>query len=297
MTAVWGVINVTPDSFSDGGRFQSAEDAVRAASYLVAEGADVVDVGGESTRPRGPTYGEGAVPVSAEEELRRVLPVVQRLVQAGVVVSVDTNKGEVASRVLQAGARVINDVTGGRDDALLAAVARHRAELVLMHNRSSGAVDASTTRYDDVVEDVLRELRPRVERALAAGIARDRLWLDPGLGFAKTAEQSLALLARTAELVARAEGLRVLVGASRKSFLAETIRRAGGAPPPPDRRLAPSLVAAVHAARCGAHAVRVHDVGATRQALAMASALDACAGSHRLASRAEGVAAGQGPRP
>jgi dihydropteroate synthase len=278
MTFVWGVINVTPDSFSDWGRFASADEAVAAGLGLVREGADVVDVGGESTRPRGATYGEGARPVSAAEELRRVLPVVEALSRAGVRVSIDTSKGEVAARALEAGARVVNDVTGGRDPALLRAVARAGAELVLMHNRGAGAVDAESTRYGDVVDDVLAELRACVDRAVAAGVSRDRLWLDPGLGFAKTPAQSLALLARTADLVRRAEGLRVLVGASRKAFLGEAVRADGREPPPPGERLAASLVAALRAARAGAHAVRVHDVAATRQALAMDAALAAAVG-------------------
>jgi len=231
----------------------------------------VLDVGGESTRPRGVTYGAGFVPVTLEEELRRVVPVVERLAAEGVRVSVDTTKAAVARAALAAGARIVNDVSCGRDAALLRVAAEASAELVLMHSRGSGEVSSATASYVDVVDEVLAELGAATERAVAAGVERARIWIDPGLGFAKTAAQSLALLARTDALVAT--GQRVLIGASRKSFLAEAAPDADGARPPPTERLAATAVAVAHAARAGAHAVRVHDVREMRQALLLAEAL------------------------
>ena len=269
--ALWGVLNVTPDSFSDGGRFFSLEAALAHARSMLAAGASVLDVGGESTRPRGATYGAGFAAVTLEEELRRVVPVVARLAADGVCVSVDTTKPEVARAALAAGARLVNDVSCGRDAALLRVTAAAGADLVLMHNRGSGEVDAQTTTYGDLVAEVLAELAEATERAVAAGVLRARIWLDPGLGFAKTARQSLALLARTDALVAT--GQRVLVGASRKSFLAEAAPDADGTRPAPTERLAAHAIAVAHAARAGAQAVRVHDVREMRQALLLAEAL------------------------
>lgn len=276
---LWGVLNVTPDSFSDGGRFLASEAALLQARAMLSSGAQVVDVGGESTRPRGATYGAGFVAVTLDEELRRVLPVVERLAADGARVSIDTTKAEVARLALQAGAQIVNDVSCGRDAALLRVAADAGAELVLMHSRGAGEVKGAKATYDDVVADVLAELAAAVERAVAAGVASDKIWIDPGLGFAKTAAQSLALLARTDALVAT--GQRVLVGASRKSFLAEAAPDRDGARPPASERLAATLIAGVHAARAGAHAVRVHDVREMRQALLLADAL------HRAAMRGQ----------
>ncbi len=271
---VWGVLNVTPDSFSDGGRFLALEAALAHARRMLSEGADVIDVGGASSRPRGTTYGAGAEDVPAEVELARVIPVVEGVArQLGARVSIDTTRGAVADAALRAGARIVNDVSMGRDEALLAAVARHGADLVLMHTRGSGEVTRANTAYDDVVGDVARELREACAVALAAGVSSDGLYVDPGLGFAKTAAQSAELLARTGEL--RGLGARVLVGASRKSFLGVLAERAG-ARPGPDARLGASLAAAMVAARQGVAAVRVHDVAQTRQALDVLAALEAC---------------------
>lgn len=264
---VWGVLNVTPDSFSDGGRFLDPEAAVARGLAMAATGADVIDVGGESTRPRGTTYGEGYIDVGTEEERARVLPVIERLVAAGVTVSVDTVKPEVADAALRAGASYVNDVSMGRSERLLAVCAERGAELVLMHNRGRGEVREPFTVYDDVVVDVREELLAAVDRARAFGVAADKLWLDPGLGFAKTAEQSGALMARLDALVAT--GLPVLVGASRKSFLAAL----AASKAPPSERLGASLAAAVLAASAGARAVRVHDVAETAQALSFVAAL------------------------
>lgn len=268
--AVWGVLNVTPDSFSDGGRYLDLDAAVAHGLALAAAGADVIDVGGESTRPRGATYGEGYQDVSADEERARVVPVIERLVAAGLVISVDTVKAEVAEAAIAVGARYVNDVSMGRSERLLEVCARSSVELVLMHNRGRGEVREPFTVYGDVIVDVRAELLAAVDRACTFGVARERIWLDPGLGFAKTPAQSGALLAATSTFVAT--GLPVLVGASRKSFLA-ALTTAEGPVAPPTERLGGSIAAAVVAALAGARAVRVHDVAPTRQALALVGAL------------------------
>lgn len=269
--AVWGVLNVTPDSFSDGGAYASAQSAVEAALRMQELGANVIDVGGESTRPRGKTYGEGALVVPLDEELRRVLPVVEALCARGVEVSVDTTKPEVARRACQAGARIVNDVGCGRDAGLLAAAAEASVELVLMHNRGQGERRGSNIAYDDVVRDVLSELGEAVERAVAAGVARERIWIDPGIGFAKTAAQSLALIGRTDALVAT--GQRVLVGPSRKSFIAEVARLPGGEAPGALERVGGTAACIAIAVLLGARAVRVHDVAEMRQAALVAASI------------------------
>lgn len=271
--AVWGILNVTPDSFSDGGAYPDAESAVAAALAMRAAGASVIDVGGESTRPRGKTYGEQVAPVSLEEELRRVVPVVQQLVAHGVRVSVDTTKAEVARQSCELGIAFINDVSCGRHAALLEQVAKYPVELVLMHNRGQGERRGANIVYDDVVRDVRDELLSAVERAVRAGVPRERIWIDPGLGFAKTAQQSLALLARTDVLVAT--GQRVLVGPSRKSFIAEVARAPDGQAPEARERLGGTAATVAVAALLGAHAVRVHDVAQMRQAALVASSLRA----------------------
>jgi dihydropteroate synthase len=278
---IWGVLNVTPDSFSDGGRFLALDAALAHAERMLAEGAVVLDVGGASSRPRGRTYGAGAEPVPVDEERRRTLPVVAALVARGVRVSIDTTSAEVAAAALDAGARIVNDVSMGSSDALLEVCARHEAELVLMHTRADGRVDEATARYADVVGEVLDELSGAVERAVSRGVARERVWLDPGLGFAKTAEQSMALLAATSTLVAT--GLPVLVGASRKSFLGAMAPDPSGAPPAPTERLGASLAAVCAAAAARARAVRVHDVRASRQAA-------------RITELAAGIRRGEGAR-
>ena len=248
---VMGVLNVTPDSFSDGGRWLDPEAAISHGLRLVAEGADVVDIGGESTRP-------GAAEVPIEEELRRVLPVVDAL--AGHVrVSIDTKKREVAEAALDAGATILNDVSAG----LYEVAAVHDAGWVAMHMRGTPLTMQEQAQYDDVVGEVREFLLHRVRLALAAGVKE--VWIDPGLGFAKTADHNLALLARLDELVA--SGHPVLVGASRKSFIGKLT---GGAPV--DDRLEGSLALAVWAMEKGAAMVRVHDVRATVQAARLIAA-------------------------
>lgn len=269
---IWGVLNVTPDSFSDGGLFARPEAAVAHARRMLAEGAGVIDVGGASSRPSGATYGAGASAVAPAEEIARVQPVIERLVgELGARVSIDTVEPEVARQALRSGARIVNDVSCGRSEGLLAAAAEAGAELVLMHNRGRGEVDARNTRYDHLVREVVNELAAAVDRAVSLGMPREAIWLDPGVGFAKTAAQSAALLARTDALVAT--GHRVLVGPSRKSFIARLAPLPDGSEPAPGDRMGGTAAAVTVAVLGGAHAVRVHDVATMRQAVRLAEAL------------------------
>ncbi|MEU7301414.1 dihydropteroate synthase [Streptomyces sp. NPDC007206] len=257
---VMGVVNVTPDSFSDGGRSFAPQAAVAHGLALLEQGADIVDVGGESTRP-------GAARPTAEEELRRVLPVVRELAAAGAVVSVDTMRAEVAARALDAGARMVNDVSGGlADPAMLPLMARAQAPYVLMHWRGHSAGMQANAVYRDVVTDVVGELRLRVEAALEAGIPPGCLVVDPGLGFAKEAGHNWELLARLAEVGAL--GRPVLVGASRKSFLGQVLADpATGRPRPAPSRDAATCAVSVLAAAQGVWCLRVHDVASTLDAV------------------------------
>jgi dihydropteroate synthase len=274
---IWGVLNVTPDSFSDGGRFHDKTAAVERARVMLAEGADVIDIGGASSRPRGQMYGDGASDVPEAEEIARVQPVIRAVVREfGGRVSVDTTRASVARAALDEGATIINDVSFGASSELLEVAARYRAECVLMHTRGSGEVVPANTDYADVVADVAAALMAAVERACRHGISRDKLWIDPGLGFAKTATQSLALLAHTHVLAAT--GIRVLSGPSRKGFIAELAPRASGERPGPAEREPGTLAAVTIAVLQGASAVRVHDVAATRQAVLLADAVAASAG-------------------
>jgi len=258
-----GVCNVTPDSFSDGGRYLGVDAALARVDELLSEGADLVDVGGESTRP-------GAKPVPAAEQLARILPVVRAAADRGACVSVDTASPEVAAACLDVGACVVNDVSCLRDPSLAQIVAASGAALVLMHARPgqdamAGFGQLPDDAYGDVVDDVLREWEEAAATAVHHGVPREALVMDPGLGFMKNARHSLELLARTETLVGRlgrVGGVPVAVGASRKSFLAVVDRNA-----PPSARIGASIMAAVHATRAGASIVRVHDVQATAQAI------------------------------
>lgn len=258
-TRVMGVVNATPDSFSDGGALDGVDGAVRHGLQLLTDGADLVDVGGESTRP-------GAERVSATEERHRVLPVVEGLVAAGAVVSVDTMRASVAEAALAAGAMMVNDVSGGlADPAMLPLVADAGVPYVAMHWRGhSGDMQARAV-YDDVVEDVAVELLRRLDAAMSAGVDPDRLLLDPGLGFGKTAEHSWALLRRLDVLVGL--GRPLLVGASRKGFLGSLLADAGGVPRPALERDAATAAVTVLAAQAGAWAVRVHEARASADAV------------------------------
>lgn len=273
MTLVMGVVNVTTDSFSDGGRFVDAPAAVEHGLLLASQGAAIVDVGGESTRP-------GAERVGVEEELSRVVPVVKGLVERGVVVSVDTMRAVVAEAAIEAGAAIINDVSGGQaDPGMLGVVAGSGAEYVLMHWRSHSLTMQSDTQYDDVLEDVISEMRVRRDAAVAAGIPAERIILDPGVGFSKTWDQNWELLAgleRFAEL-----GHRLLVGVSRKRFLGELL---GGREPM--GRDAATAAISTWCALMDVWAVRTHEVP---------SQVDAIRVGQRL--RAARLAQGSGTAP
>ena len=262
-TLLMGVVNVTPDSFSDGGKHPTEGTAFAHATSLWREGADILDVGGESTRP-------GAAPVAAEEEARRVLPVVRRLVAAGARVSVDTSKASVAAQALAEGAHAINDVTGGRDPDMFATVARAGAGIALMHMQGEPQTMQAAPRYDDVVKEVSSFLVERARAAEAAGIARAAIALDPGIGFGKAAEHNLALLRGLGEI--KRLGYPVLVGASRKQFIG-VITRENDAIPSPVDRLEGTLGAHVVARENGADIIRCHDVRAHRRAFAVADAI------------------------
>jgi dihydropteroate synthase len=254
-TLVMGVLNVTPDSFSDGGHFFDPAAAIAHAKTLIAEGADIIDVGAESTRPYG-----GTVRVSAEEERRRLDPVLPKVAALGVPVSVDTMKAAVAAWALAAGAAIVNDVWGlQRDPDMARVVAEHTAPIIIMHNRE--AADPAI----DIVADVTAFFERSLEIAARAGIGRDRIVLDPGIGFGKTPEQSVTCIARLDAW--RDFGAPLLVGASRKRFI-DWI-----APAPPLQRLGGSLAAHLLAVENGAAIVRTHDVAPTVQALAVAAAL------------------------
>ncbi len=260
-----GVVNVTPDSFSDGGRWLTAEAAVARALELEAEGADILDIGGESTRP-------GAEPIGAEEELARVLPVIEALARkAQAPISIDTRNAEVMRRAADAGARIINDVAAlAHDPDSLRIAADLGLPVVLMHAQGDPRIMQLDPRYDDVVLDVYDWLEARISACEAAGIPRARLIVDPGIGFGKTLAHNLALLASLG--IFHGLGCPILLGASRKSFIG---RLAGGAMPDqgparsPDQRLPGSLAAALLGAAQGVQLLRVHDVAATRQALAL----------------------------
>ncbi len=255
-----GIVNVTPDSFSDGGLFLDAEAAIEHGRGLAAQGADVLDIGGESTRP-------GAEAVSAEEELRRVGSVVEALAgDDGPPVSIDTSKAAVAEAALKAGAWMVNDVTAFRSDPELAGLCGDRGcEVCLMHMLGDPRTMQEDPVYDDVVEDVRAFLAERIEVATAAGVDEERIWVDPGIGFGKTVEHNLELLRRLGEL--RELGRPVLVGTSRKSF----IGRLSGAPA--DERLGGTIASSVIAYANGAEMLRVHDVGPMREALTVADAI------------------------
>jgi dihydropteroate synthase len=252
---LWGVVNVTPDSFSDGGLFVSPDTATAHALQMVEQGASVIDVGGESTRP-------GASRVSPEEEIARVIPVVTALASAGVVVSIDTMRASTAAAAVDAGARIINDVSGGlADPGMFAVVAACDAEYVLMHWRGHSDQMDSLATYDNVVAEVSAELHARVRAATEAGIDASRIMVDPGLGFAKTPAHNWSLLSHLSELAP--EGMRMIVGASRKRFLGELVV---GNHEPAERDGA-SAALGVLLAEAGVFALRVHNVRAHREAL------------------------------
>jgi len=259
-----GVVNVTPDSFSDGGQWLDADAAIDHGHALIASGADIVDVGGESTRP-------GAQRVDADEEMRRVLPVVGKLAASGVVVSIDTMHAEVARRAVDAGAALVNDVSGGlADPAMAPFIASSGVPFIVMHWRGHSAAMQSRTHYDDVVADVRRELDQRLEAVVDAGVDIEQIILDPGIGFAKSpdADHNWALLRHLDKLMEL--GRPVLIGASRKAFLGRLLAVGDEARPPAERDHASSAITAL-AAAAGAWGVRVHDVVADVDAVRVAA--------------------------
>ena len=264
-TYVMGIVNVTPDSFSDGGLYAETGEAVAHALRLVDEGADILDIGGESTRPRGQAYGEGSQPVSTLEEIRRVIPVIEALAQqTDVPLSVDTTKSEVAEAALQAGATIVNDISGFTlDPTLPHVIARAGAAAVVMHMRGTPRTMQQDTHYDDLFGEVLGSLRRSVEAGRAAGI--DRIMVDPGIGFGKDARGSLTLLGGIDRF--HEFGCPVLVGPSRKAFIGTILGTSIG------DRVEGTIAACVLAAARGARFFRVHDVRAVRRALSVADAI------------------------
>ena len=262
-TLIMGILNVTPDSFSDGGLFASADDAVAHAERLISEGADIIDVGGESTRPG------RAEPVSAEEEISRVVPVIETLVRRVLVpVSVDTTKSEVARAALDAGAAIVNDISALRFDFYVAdAVARAGAGLVLMHSRGTPATMHRMPPVADIMEEVVSSLRASIHMAERRGVARESIVIDPGIGFGKSQEQNLELIARLDELIASFPNYPLLIGTSRKSFIGRMLADASGAPAPASERLYGTLATVAIAVLKGAHIVRVHDVKAAAETI------------------------------
>ncbi len=259
-TLVMGVLNVTPDSFSDGGRFNDPTIAINHALQMIQDGADIIDIGGESTRP-------GSDRITVKEELDRVLPVISALANSGVAISVDTMRAEVASAAIDAGACMINDVSGGKSDPeMLSYVATLNVPYILMHWRGPSNIMNTLTDYNDVVADVTREVSNQVDVAVAAGIARERIAIDPGIGFAKTVDQNWPILKHLEVL--EGLGLPILMGASRKKFLGELLAKDGVARDSDERESATTAISTLMAAR-GIWAVRVHEVKASSDAIAV----------------------------
>ena len=262
---VMAVINVTPDSFSDGGSFEEPDDAIRHGLTLLAAGADILDVGGESTRP-------GAARVTADEEWRRVEPVVSALVAAGAVVSIDTMRATTAAKAIAAGARIVNDVSGGlADPDMVPLVASAEVPYVVMHWRGPSSDMQARAVYGDVVAEVCAELQERFDAVVEGGVHPDRVILDPGLGFAKTGAHNWTLLAHLDALVGL--GRPVLIGASRKSFLGSLLQVAAAEPRPVCERDAATAAVTAIAAHAGVWGVRVHEVAANADAVRVAAAV------------------------
>jgi dihydropteroate synthase len=264
-TLIMGILNVTPDSFSDGGQFFSLDAALAEAEKMISEGADIIDVGGESTRP-------GGEPVSFDEEIKRVVPVIEALSRRfETPLSVDTTKSEVARAALDAGAAVVNDVSALRFDFYIAdAVARAGAGLVLMHSRGTPATMHRLPPVADIMEEVVSSLRASVRMAERRGVKHESIVIDPGIGFGKSQEQNLELIARLDELIAAFPDYPLLIGTSRKSFIGRILADSSGTPAPASERLYGTLATIAISVLKGAHIVRVHDVKATRDAVRIA---------------------------
>ena len=267
-TLVMGVLNVTPDSFSDGGEFFSLDRAVTHAEQMIAEGADIIDIGGESTRP-------GSAFVTGEEELQRVIPVIERLAaKSPVPISIDTTKSSVARAAIAAGAEIVNDISGLRFDPSIAdEAAKAKAGLVLMHSRGTPKTMQQLPPVDDIMSEVIGELRRSVLVAEERGVARERIAVDPGIGFGKTLAQNVELIAKLDQLVIAFAEFPIMIGTSRKSFIGKLL---GGVPP--DERLHGTIASVVASVLKGAHIVRVHDVKAAVDALKVADAVKRTSG-------------------
>ena len=267
-TLVMGILNVTPDSFSDGGQFLSPDAALAQAEQMISEGADIIDVGGESTRP-------GAALVTAEEEMQRVLPVISELAKRTTVpISIDTTKSVVARAALDAGAAIVNDISALRFDLHIAdEAAKVGAGLVLMHSRGTPATMQRLPPVADVMADVIDSLRSSVAMAERRGVKRESIVIDPGIGFGKTAEQNVELIAKLDQLAAAFPDFPILIGTSRKSFIGRLLAVANGAPAPAGDRLQGTMASVTAAILKGAHIVRVHEVKAAVETVRVADAL------------------------
>jgi dihydropteroate synthase len=267
-TLIMGILNVTPDSFSDGGQFFTLDNAVARAEQMISEGADIIDVGGESTRP-------GGEPVSVDEEIKRVVPVIEALaLRVKTPLSVDTTKSEVARAALDAGAAIVNDISALRFDFYVAdAVARARAGLVLMHSRGTPATMHRLPPVADIMEEVTHSLRASINMAERRGVKRESIVIDPGIGFGKSQEQNLELIAKLDQLIAAFSDYPLLIGTSRKSFIARILADENGTPAAPEDRLHGTMATITAAILHGAHIVRVHDVKATAETIRVAESV------------------------
>lgn len=268
-TLIMGILNFTPDSFSDGGQFFTLDSALAHAEQMISEGADIIDVGGESTRPGG---GE---PVSADEEIKRVVPVIEALVaRSDVPISVDTTKSEVARAALDAGAAIVNDISALRFDFYVAdAVARASAGLVLMHSRGTPATMHRLPPVADIMQEVTHSLRASINMAERRGVKRESIVIDPGIGFGKSQEQNLELIAKLDQLIAAFPDYPLLIGTSRKSFIGRILADETGTPAPADDRLHGTMATITAAILRGAHIVRVHDVKAAAETIRVSESI------------------------
>ena len=267
-TLIMGILNVTPDSFSDGGQFVTVDSALAHAEQMISEGADIIDVGGESTRP-------GGEPISVEDEINRVVPVIEALAQRiNTPVSVDTTKSEVARAALDAGAAMVNDISALRFDFYVAdVVARAGAGLVLMHSRGTPATMHRLPPVADIMHEVTHSLRASINMAERRGVKRESIVIDPGIGFGKSQEQNLELIAKLDQLIAAFPDYPLLIGTSRKSFIGRLLADDSGTPAPADNRLHGTLATITAAVLKGAHIVRVHDVGASLETMRVAESI------------------------
>ena len=268
-TLIMGILNITPDSFSDGGQFFEFDRALAHAEQMIADGADIIDVGGESTRP-------GGEPISAEEEIKRVVPVIEALAKrVETPISVDTTKSEVARAALEAGASIVNDISALRFDYFVAdEAAKVGAGLVLMHSRGTPATMHRLPPVADILSEVTHSLRASVHMAERRGVKRESIVIDPGIGFGKSQEQNLELIAKLDQLIAAFPDLPLLIGTSRKSFIGRILADDSGTPAASEDRLHGTMATIAAAVLRGAHIVRVHDVKETAQTIRVTAALD-----------------------